>query len=250
MEKGLLGRVTYCEGEYVGYKGTLRFHQDWKTGEFVYPEDLAAHPDARPTWSHIMAPIHYLPHDLSPLLTMLDDRVVEVTAMSTRSPSYYHPEINRADIQVALMKTEKDTLLRLMCGFTQPTPNVKEHHRYRIIGTEGTVESARSTQEPAKLWLADAQMPDMADVEWSRRRTDAPPEALATGHNGTDYYVHTTFRDALLSDKPTGFDVYQAVDTAAPAILAADSIDQGSELIKVPDFRPSAARPAGHMPKE
>jgi hypothetical protein len=93
-------------------------------------------------------------------------------------------------------------------------------------------------------------MHDMADVEWSRRRTDAPPEALATGHNGTDYYVHTAFRDALFGTKPLEFDVYQAVDTAAPAILAGDSIEQGSKLMIVPDFRPSAARAAGQMPKQ
>ena len=58
------------------------------------------------------------------------------------------------------------------------------------------------------------------------------------------------FRDALLHGKDTGFDVYHAVETAAPAILAADSIDQGSQPLRVPDFRPGPHRPAGQAPKE
>jgi hypothetical protein len=43
--------------------------------------------------------------------------------------------------------------------------------------------------------------------------------------------------------------LYRAVDTAAPAILALDSINQGSVPLDVPDFRPSETRPAGHMPE-
>ena len=33
------------------------------------------------------------------------------------------------------------------------------------------------------------------------------------------------------------------------AILAADSIDQGTKLMRVPDFRPCAERTAGQMPE-
>ena len=65
-----------------------------------------------------------------------------------------------------------------------------------------------------------------------------------------DYFVHAEFRDAILNGKQPEFDVYQAMDTAAPAILAADSIEQGSKPIDVPDFHPSESRPAGQMPGE
>ena len=248
VQQGRLGHVTYCEGEYIGYKGTLRYHQDWKTAEFVKLEDLPKHPDARPTWL-LHAPIHYLPHELSPILMVLDDRVARVTAMGTRAPSYAHPEINKADIQVALMQTEKDTVLRMLCGFTQPLPPKRDHHHYQIIGTRGCLETGRMTGDRAKLWFADSQMHDMADVDWSYERTDATPEELASGHHGMDYYVHTAFRDAVLGIKPLEFDVYKAIETAAPAILAAESIEHGSVPLDVPDFRPSESRPAGHTPK-
>ena len=78
-------------GQYFGYYGTRLFFQDPETGEFCPVEELAPHPGARPTWLQEMPPIHYLPHELSPMLKVLDDRVTEVTAMSTGSPSHAHP---------------------------------------------------------------------------------------------------------------------------------------------------------------
>jgi hypothetical protein len=61
-------------------------------------------------------------------------------------------------------------------------------------------------------------------------------------------FVHHHFREAVLRGAPLDIDVYQAMDTAAPAILAADSIDQGSKLLRVPDFRPGPKRKRGEMP--
>ena len=118
------------------------------------------------------------------------------------------------------------------------------------MGTRGSVEWRRSNREKPKMWLATAQMHDLAEVDWQFQRTDAPAEARGSGHGDADYYVHAAFRDAVLGTRPLEFDVYQAMDTAAPAILAAESIEQNSTLLTVPDFRPSAARPAGALPPE
>jgi predicted dehydrogenase len=250
VAKGSLGRVTFCEGQYLGYYGTRQFFQDPKTGTFHTVEELADHPDAKPTWLQEMPPIHYLPHELSPMLKVLDDRIVEVTAMSTRAPSYSHPEINQPDIQVALMKTAKDAILRMATGFTQPVCHAIGHHWYQVMGTRGGVEWRRSGREQCKLWLADGQMHDVAEVDWRWQRTDAPPAAWGSGHNDTDYYVHAMFRDALQGVKPLEWDVYDMMGTAAPAILAAESIAQGSRPMQVPDFRPNARRRVGELPKE
>jgi hypothetical protein len=164
---------------------------------------------------------------------------VEVTAMSTRSPSYVHPEIAQPDMQVALMKTEKGAILRMATSFTQPNPP-RDCHWYQLVGTRGCVEWKRSRRELSKLWLADSQMHGMAEVDWRYERADAPSEAGGSGHGDADYYVHAAFRDAVLGIKPPELDVYRAVETAAPAILAAESIAQGSTLLRVPDFRPGA----------
>lgn len=249
VTEGRLGRVTYCEGQYIGYYGTRQFFQDYKTGQQYRVEELSAHPEAEPTWLNRMPPIHYLPHELSPMLKVLDDRVVEVTAMSTASPSYSHPEIDQPDIQVALMKTEKDRLLRMATGFTQKIPSHRGHHWYQIIGTRGCVEWKRSEKGRPLMWLADVQMHDLAEVDWKFERTDAPLEAQGSGHGDADYYVHTAFWHAVVGNEPLEFDVYRAMETAAPAVLAAESIARGTELMKVPDFRPNETRASGQMPE-
>ena len=244
---GTLGRITLCEGQYFHYLPDRHF-QDPQTGRFFTPGEAVAHPEARPTWLQRMPPIHYLPHELSPLLYVLDDRVVEVAAMSTKAPSYAHPELAQPDMQVALMKTEKDAILRMGASFAQPHPH-QNHHWYQVVGTKGRVEWKRASRDRPKLWLADAQMPDLADVDWRYERLDAPAEARGSGHGDADYYVHAAFRDAVLGRRPQDFDVYRAMDTAAPAILAAESIARGTVPLAVPDFRPSPARPAGMVPR-
>ena len=100
------------------------------------------------------------------------------------------------------------------------------------------------------LWFADAQMHDMAEVDWRFERSDAPGEARQSGHGDADYYVHATFRAAVLKGTAFEFNVYKAIETAAPAILAAESIDQDSKPLRVPEFRPGAKRAAGEMPPE
>ncbi len=246
---GRVGRVVYVEGQYIGYYGTTQFSQDPSTGAFYSVEELAAHPEARPTVLQTMPPIHYLPHELSPLLKVIDDRVVQVVGMGTDAPSWNHPEINQPDLQVALMKTAKGSVMRLACGFTCPVPHGL-HYWYHIHGTRGRLEMERSGLEKPKLWLADEQMHQPAAVDWRWQRTDAPREAAAAGHLGTDYYAHASFREALLSGKTPELDVYRAMETAAPAILAAESIERGSIPLAVPDFRPGPHRARGQAPVE
>jgi len=247
VTSGQLGHVTLCEGQYFHYLPDTKF-QDPATGKFYSPHEAAAHPEARPNWQHLMPPIHYLPHELSPMLKVLDDRVVQVVGMGTRVPSYAHPEIAQADMQMALMKTEKDAILRMAKSSVQPHPH-RNYHWYAVYGTKGRVEWKRADRDRPKLWLADAQMHDLADVDWRYERLDAPAEARGSGHGDADYYVHAAFRDAVLGRRPQDFDVYRAMDTAAPAILAAASIDQGSVPLDVPDFRPGPHRAAGQAPK-
>ena len=45
------------------------------------------------------------------------------------------------------------------------------------------------------------------------------------------------FIDAIKNDTTPPMDVYKAVETAAPAIIAAESARRGGELLEVPDFR-------------
>lgn len=246
VASGRLGRVTLCEGQYFHYLPEL-LYQHPTTGRHFRPDELDGNADARPTWLCDMPPIHYLPHELSPMLRALDDRVTEVTAMSSAPRSYAHPNVPQADMQVALMKTEKDAILRMAASFWQPHPPHRDLHWYQIVGTEGCVEWRRTPDALGRVWTLGTDA--MAPAEWAFEREEAPDEARGSGHGDADYYVHAAFRDAVLHGKPPEFDVYRAMDTAAPAILAAESIENGSRPMRVPDFRPSASRPVGQEPR-
>ena len=248
VAEGALGKITYAEGQYLHYIPE-RMLRNPKTGTYIPAAEWKAHPDAVRGWLATMPPIHYVVHDLSPILKVIDDRVVEVVGMSTDSPSAAHPELAAPDMQAALMKTAKGAILRMIVSFSQPQPST-EHHWQQIIGTQGSVEWKRSAHDKPKMWLKSADSPDKTDMDWTMERPNDPPEARETGHGGLDYHVHVAFRDAILGVRPLEFDVYKAMDVAAPSIFAADSIAQGSRLLQVPDFRPSQKRPAGKpLPK-
>jgi predicted dehydrogenase len=247
VSDGELGKITLVEGQYFHYYVT-KAYVDPKTGGLYGPEDIKNHPEAEPGWMYHMPPIHYLPHDLGPMLKVLDDRVTEVVGMSTDSPSAAHPELKSPDMQVALMKTEKGAIVRMAASFAQPHPHVNNHWQ-QVIGTKGSVEWNRTMRDRPKMWIHGAQMHDKAEVDWRHQRTDAPAGASGSGHADMDYYVHAAFRDAVLGKRPLDYDVYKAMETTAPAVLAGDSIEQDGKKLRVPDFRPGAGRAKGEMPE-
>ncbi len=146
VEDGTLGRIVHAEGQYIGYYGMHWFFYDDQTGRYLSLDEARSNPHARPTWRNGLHPILYLPHELSPLLKILDDRVVEVVAMGTLPENSRVPEAGKPDIEVALMLTAKGTLMRLSCGFNCPVPHRGEtgHHWYALMGTEGSVEWKRA----------------------------------------------------------------------------------------------------------
>ena len=246
VHSGELGHVTYAEGQYLHYYTRCMF-QDPHTSALFGPDRLPEFPDAQPAWTNRMPPIHYAVHDLSPLLRVLDDRVIEVIGMSTDGPSRAHPEILSPDMQVALMKTQKGAMLRLACSFAAPHPE-NDTHWQQVIGTKGCVEWRRAIEDTPRLWLANGEMHDKEPQTWGFAKDVEPEEAKGSGHWNLDFYVHAAFRDAVLHDVPLEFDVYKAMDVAAPSILAADSIDQDSRKLSVPDFRPNDSRRKGEAP--
>lgn len=249
VQTGVIGKPLFVEGEYFGNKPDA-FFQD-ERGVFYSADQAKRNPEAKPTWRHLVPSIGYLPHEMSPLLHILDDRVVKVVGMSLQPKSYKYESIDRADIQVALMHTEKDTILRMAVAHAAPKIPRGDlvGHWHHIKGTEGVLEWRRSDKEQCKLWVEKWQLTEPLEVPWTTYRTDAPAEAAQSGHGGLDYFTFAHFADAILRDVPFDFDVYKAVETAAPGILAAKSIAEGSMPQDVPDFRPGPHRKPGEMPE-
>jgi predicted dehydrogenase len=249
VQSGSIGRPIYVEGEYVGYYGTHQLYQD-EAGKFYTVDQARGNTQARPTWRFRSQPIYYLPHTLSPLLYILEDRIDRVVGMSTRHQSYRYPEVMRADAQLALLHTAKDAVIKVARGSN--TPVMKRggtaHHWFHIKGTEGALEWPRSELDKPKMWVDGWQMSQPVEMPWSTSRTDAPRSASGSGHGDADFYVFAQFADAVLRGVPPELDVYGAVDTAAPAILAAESILNDNQPFAVPDFRPNANRSKGEPP--
>ena len=80
VAEGRLGKITYAEGQYVGWYGTRQYFQDFKTGRQYPVESLPDHPEAEPTVLHSLPVIigGIGSHDMSVVLNVLDDRVVDV----------------------------------------------------------------------------------------------------------------------------------------------------------------------------
>lgn len=254
---GVLGKILYVEGQYLHYEKWGYFVDKTSGDIFADTKTLEPAPNMEYTTEKMLSqrefithwrydtfkhPIYYLPHELSPILSVLNDRVTEVccigsekgiNALDVEQP--HHPE-NR-DIEVALMKTEKDAILRMMVGFSTYHP---AGHWYHIMGSKGSVETARSCFgssgiDSPKLWTPETGWQNKP--EWTLNDPDADEKAKSSGHGGLDWYPIQNFVDSILNNAPVRMDVYRAVETAAPAILAAQSAEQGGVMLKIPDFR-------------
>lgn len=245
-----LGKILYAQGEYLHGRGDDRYFMDAKTGERInYKESFAGRPSVRSRAWRMPHPIYYLPHELSPLLKAIDDRVTRVSCIGTRGDkSYVHDWFPGPDMEVALMKTENDVILRMAAGFTIDTMKKAEnsHHWHHIMGTAGIVEQGRNPQnEKGLIYLADEHMsPDKpAEIAWAFNPSHNSPEILESGHGGVDYWPYKNFAKWLIDDN---FDashlltIYKAAEATAPAILAGLSAERNGEWIEVPDFRPHA----------
>lgn len=78
---------------------------------------------------------------------------------------------------------------------------------------------------------------DWQEMDWSTYVENSNDFIRKSGHAGVDAYPVEKFAETLLYEVPVEMDIYRAVETAAPAILAAESVEKGGMLIEVPDFR-------------
>ena len=256
VRQGELGHVIFAQGQYLHWMTPDRFWVDSGTGERIHLDEAGDHPRAAKSrmWNWFPHPILYMATDLGPILTALQDRVTRVTCMATRPESYYYEGIPASDIQVALMQTEKDTIIRMAAGFTYATP--RDHHWWHLEGTRGKVETARSAEiygsaggvDTPKIWLESSGEESMREAEWRYSPEDLPEEARGSGHGNMDYFALSSFLDAILDDSDPPLNVYRSADLTAPAIVAVQSVEQGNTCLEVPDFRPSEKRRAGEFP--
>lgn len=247
---GELGRIVYAEGEYLHGMEDYNFYQHPETGEriSITQAQQMDNPKKSRMWN-LNHPILYLPHELSPILHAIDDRVASVLCASTPTPSLMHDFFPHPDFETAIMQTAKGRTLLMRAGFNVRTitRSLTAHHWYRIIGTGGTVETHRSSADKMK-WLRDTESGVPEEVWWGEWDENTLEEARFSGHGGADYYPIHLFAEHILHGAPSDMDVYLAAESAAPAIIAAQSAEQNSIKLEVPDFRPGSHRRKSENP--
>lgn len=252
--QGVFGHILVMEGEYLHYEKWDNY-LDVDTGELFYSLDPLEAPgygrlpvSSKPasernietTWRYqcMQHPILYMPHELSPLLSITDDYVTHVSCMGTKKGSYTDEKtlpVGR-DMEVAVMKTAKGSILRLTAGFTSHhghRPGTGNHW-YHIEGVDASAEWARSEVDKPKLWTKDGGWQEMPD--WTMSDPNAPEDAKVSGHGGMDWYPIDEFVHAIQEHRMPWMNVYRAVGSAVPAILAAQSADQEGKLLEVPEM--------------
>lgn len=218
-EEGKFGEAIYVESEYI-------HGQDYRE---YRPEDFPPN-----HWRTFNPAIKYLTHNLGPLLYILNDKCVSVTCMVP--DVVYNPYVERPKNGVALFKTEKGAVIRILICFDA---YVGFDHNFALIGTRGTIE----TDKVRRLEKAHS-FARFSDVPGSREdKIDIPVtltypeegEAREEGHGGADKKMMMAFVNCILEDTDPPIDVDLGIRMALPGIIADLSSRSGGELMDIPD---------------
>lgn len=229
--RGLFGELYYAEGEYIHELKALNEQTRW-----------------RRTWQTGIDGITYPTHSLGPILQWLgDDRVARVCCEGS-GHHYRDPrgaQYENQDSCVLLAKTVRGALIKIRVDMLSNRPHAMTN--YQLQGTAGCYESARTRQwgERDKIWLTglapDAHTwLDLASLEadylpamWR----NPPPEALAAGHGGGDYFEIMDFVASIVDAAPCPIGIHEALDMTLPGLVSQASIQAGGAWLEVPDSR-------------
>jgi predicted dehydrogenase len=226
-EAGLFGETYYGEGAYVHELKPLIEATAW-----------------RRFWQVGVDGNTYPTHSLGPLLQWTRSRVSSVSCAG--SGHHYRdargePFVNQ-DSTTTLCRLASGGLLTLRLDLVSERPSNGTH--YALQGTRGAYLAARSFGEGPLVWLLD-RSPEKEDWQslWEYESLlpsewrDPPPEALAAGHGGGDYFEVRDFLDCVRSGKQPPIGVFDALDFTVPGLVSRESLRRGGLPVAVPDFR-------------
>ena len=238
VRKGLFGELYFAEGEYLHEIRALHYQADGM-------------PTWRSRWQVGVNGCTYGTHSLGPVLEWFDDRVDSVVCLG--SGRHTAPEHEAEDTTTMLCKTTSGALIKIRVDMLSNRPHGGIY--LALQGTKGCYEASRGFRGRPKVWLDDfdetpaggnghdgsgREWRPLADYEdeflpdfWK----NAPPEAFASAHGGTDFFVVNDIIAAIREDKEPEIDVYRALDYTLPGLMSQISIAQHGTPVKVPDFR-------------
>ena len=238
VNAGVFGDIYYAEGQYVDDCKELHYNADGS-------------PTWRSRWHVGVNGCSYGTHSLGPPLEWFDEQVDTVVCLGTGR--HTAPEHEAEDSTTMLCKTTSGALIEIRVDMLSNRPHNMAY--YSLQGTKGCFEGARGLGDVPKVWLdrfgsgsTTRETIDTDPYEWRPLQDfedeflpemwrNPPPEAVAAGHGGTDYFIANDIVDAIRNDVDPRIDVYRALDFTMPGLISQKSIALGGEPVKVPDFR-------------
>ena len=229
VARGEIGTPYFADGEYLHELKGLNEQTPW-----------------RRRWQTGVNGITYGTHSLGPILRwMAGDRVERVAC---RGSGRWHRDLRDAVYEneascVALCAMRSGALAKVRVDMLSDRPHAT--HNYQLQGTDGAFESARSPQEPHRVWLrsrdgAAERWLDLEEVaaellpDWYRRHEAVAREA---GHNGSDYYEMLHFLECVRGEAEPRVDIDVAMDMTLPGLVSQQSIATDGAWLPVPDSR-------------
>jgi len=228
VEAGLFGETYYAEGEYLHELSVLHHT-----------------PAGKPTWRYYwqvgVNGCTYPTHSLGPCLQWIKERPARISCIGTGR--WTDREHTMEDTVLLLCKTASEKLMRIRVDMLSKRPHAMTN--YSLQGTKGAFEGARRPGEGNWVWLEDyCKDPNVwAPLEQFEAEflpemwRNPPPEALAAGHGGGDYFEVMDFVDAVQGRKPPTVGIHEAMDMTLPGLVSQESIRQGGAWLDVPDSR-------------
>lgn len=211
--KGLLGKVSYLEAEYIHDIQSLFEETPWRK---TYP------------------PIKYCTHSLGPLLRILEEDLKYVSCVSTGSHINNFP--GQQDLMTAHYRTENNVVVRQTCSFVNNAHI--GNHSYRIFGTEGYFErnGGRGDIIKATTMFSSNKMygaQELTELPVDTMRPEYRDNPRAAGHGGADYAMLDAFFRAVLNGEASPLNLREGLRMTIPGIYAAESSRQNGALLEI-----------------
>ncbi len=237
--KGLFGGLYFGEGEYL--HEVRNYHHN---------------PDGSPTWRYFwqvgQRGSTYPTHSLGPVMQWFKavdpaERIDSILCVG--SGIHTDPEHPHDDTTLLLCTLHSGKLIKVRVDMMSNRPHQMTY--YSLQGTHGVYEASRIEGKPGHLWIGDSRDGDRRDwrplSDFEEHLPDdwrnPPPEAIAAGHGGGDYFVARDFIRACQHVAPPATDIYDALEWTAAGLLSQTSIENGGARIRLPNFRDPRERP-------
>jgi len=228
VRRGLFGEVYYAEGEYLHELKELNEQTPW-----------------RRKWQTGIDGITYGTHSLGPILQWMGGDRVERVCCEGSGHHHLDPrgEPYHQDTSVMLCRMRSGALAKIRLDMISDRPHAMTN--YQLQGTDGCYESSRGGPVDAdSIWLRTLG----SEIEWHDLETVAerylpdewlspPPEALASGHWGGDYFEVRDFIRAIRGQAPPPIGIHEAMDMTLPGLVSQQSIARRGQWLPVPDSR-------------